>query len=80
VARGRFASQGGAKGKSGGYRTVHYFGGDDVPLFVLALIEKGERANLTKAERNELARLLPQIADAYRSGVKVSAAKSRGRK
>lgn len=27
-------------GKSGGYRTVHYFGGDDVPIFLLALIDK----------------------------------------
>lgn len=55
-------------GKSGGYRTIHYFGGDDVPIFLLALIDKGEKANLTKAERNELARLLPQIAEAYRTG------------
>lgn len=53
-------------GKSGGYRTIHYFGGDDVPLFLLALIDKGEKANLTKAERNHLAATLPKIVDAYR--------------
>ena len=58
------------KGKSGGYRTIHYFGGDDVPLFLLALVDKGREANLSKAGRNELARLLPKIADAYRAGVK----------
>ncbi len=54
------------KGKSGGYRTVHYFGGDDVPVFLLALYGKGERDNLSKAERNELAALLPMLADKYR--------------
>lgn len=64
----RFAGRG--KGKSGGYRTVHYFGGTDVPVFLLALIDKGERANLSKAERNELASILPRLADAYRTARK----------
>ena len=53
-------------GKSGGYRTIHYFGGDDVPIFLLALIDKGKKANLTQAERNQLARTLSGIAEAYR--------------
>lgn len=64
----RFARDG--SGKSGGYRTIHYFGGDDVPIFLLALIDKRERGNLTKAERNELAVILPKIAAAYREGPK----------
>lgn len=54
------------QGKSGGYRTIHYFGGDDIPLFMLALIDKGQRANLSKAEQNELSVILPRIAEAYR--------------
>jgi hypothetical protein len=62
----RFAKPGG--GKSGGYRTVHYFGGDDVPLFLLALVSKGQRADLSQSERNELANVLPRIAEAYRKG------------
>ncbi len=60
----RFSRSG--SGKSGGFRTVHCFGGDDVPIFLLALIDKRERANLSKAERNELAAILPKIAAAYR--------------
>ncbi len=64
----RHAGRGG--GKSGGYRTIHYFGGDDVPIFLLVLIDKGERANLSKAERNDLAKVLPRIADAYRAQAK----------
>jgi hypothetical protein len=63
----RFAGRG--RGKSGGYRTVHYLAGDDVPVLLLALINKGERANLSKAERNELRVQLEGYADDYRKGV-----------
>jgi mRNA-degrading endonuclease RelE of RelBE toxin-antitoxin system len=54
------------RGKSGGYRTIHYFGGDDIPVFLLTVYGKGASANLTKAERNALAKILPIIGDAYR--------------
>ena len=66
----RFARSG--KGKSGGFRVVHYYGGDDVPVFVLALVNKSSRANLTRSERNTLAQIVPRIADAYRAGVKAT--------
>ena len=59
------------KGKSGGYRTIHFFGGEDVPIFLLALIDKGERADLTAKERNELATLLPRVAETYRRRWKI---------
>jgi hypothetical protein len=39
-------------------------------VFLLALLDKRERGNISAAERNALARLLPQIADAYRKGSK----------
>lgn len=55
------------QGKSGGFRTIHYFGGGDIPVFALAIFGKNEKANLSQAERNELARILPKLADAYRS-------------
>ena len=54
------------QGKSGGYRTIHYFGGDDVPVFLLGLIDKGKRASLSDAEKNALAAILPRIAAAYK--------------
>ena len=69
----RFAA--GGKGKRGGVRTVHYFGGDDVPVFMLAVIKKGDRDNLSKAECNALRKELQGIADAYRTSVKVRTAK-----
>lgn len=54
-------------GKSGGYRTIHYFGGQDVPVFLLAVYGKGSKANMSPAERNELASVLPKIVAAYRA-------------
>lgn len=56
------------KGKSGGFRTIHYFGGDDVPLFLLAIYGKSQKGDLDAAERKELALILPRIAAAYRKG------------
>ena len=53
------------RGKSGGFRTVHYFAGVDVPVFLLAIYGKNQKANISKSDRNELAKLLPMIADAY---------------
>jgi len=75
----RFAGRG--KGKSGGYRVVTYFAADDVPVLLLALINKGERADLTQAERNELRIELQAFADEYRAGTKAKIAELRkGRK
>lgn len=58
------------QGKSGGFRTIHYFGGSDVPVFLLAVYGKNQKGNLSKSERNQLAVILPRIAAAYRKGSK----------
>ena len=71
----RFAGRG--KGKSGGYRVVSYFAADDVPVLLLALINKGERADLTQTERNELRRELQGFADDYRADARAKAAELR---
>ena len=36
--KSRFAGRG--KGKSGGYRTIHYNGSDDVPVLLMVVIDK----------------------------------------
>ena len=46
------------------------YGGDDVPLFLLNVFTKGDRANLSKAECNELRVILAKMAQVYREGVK----------
>jgi hypothetical protein len=53
------------KGKSGGYRVITYFGGDDLPVFLLTVFGKNERANLTQAERNGLAALTKRLKDNF---------------
>ena len=65
----RFPGRG--KGTSGGYRTVSYYAADDVPVLLLALIDKGDRADLPKAEQNALRALLSRYAATYREGVVV---------
>ena len=65
VRKTRLAGRG--KGKSGGYRIVWYFGGGDIPVFLLTVFGKGEKDNLSKAERNELAKLTGTLFDSYRN-------------
>jgi len=52
VRKVRLAGRG--KGKSGGYRVVYFFGGGDIPIYLLTVFGKGEKANLTQGERNAL--------------------------
>lgn len=54
-------------GKSGGYRVVTWFGGGDIPVFLLTVFGKNEPANLSKAERNALAKLTGQLRDSLRN-------------
>jgi hypothetical protein len=49
------------KGKSGGYRLITYYVTTEVPVFLLTVFSKGERANLSKAERNALAVLAKRL-------------------
>ena len=73
--KNRFPGKG--KGKSGGYRTVHYFAADDVPVLLLALINKGERSDLSQQEKNELRKELAGYAEEYRAGAKKKLAKKK---
>ena len=56
------------KGKRGGARVITYYPGPDLPVFLMATFAKGERANLTKAERNELREVLASLAAQYWKG------------
>ncbi len=48
----RLAGRG--KGKSGGYRLITFYRNQEGRAFLLTVFSKGERANLSKAERNAL--------------------------
>jgi Uncharacterized protein conserved in bacteria len=53
------------RGKSGGVRVIYYFHSEAMPLYLLTLFAKNERANLTKAERNELAGLVEVLVSLW---------------
>lgn len=59
----RWAS--GGKGKSGGVRVIYYYHNESIPLFLLTIFGKGEKANLSKTERNELSKFTSILAKNY---------------
>ena len=60
----RFAGKG--RGKSGGYRVITFYSGDDIPAFLLNVFAKNEKTDLSQAERNEFRDALSSLARAYR--------------
>src|ERR1041384_8261716 len=62
------------KGRRGGARVITFYGGPRVPVFLLAIFTKGERANLSKAERNELRQLLAGLVAEYEERAEMSKA------
>jgi len=64
VRKARLAGRG--KGKSGGYRIVWYFGGGDIPVFLLTVFGKGEKDNLNQGERNALRQLTATLKESLK--------------
>lgn len=60
----RWARQG--TGKSGGVRIIYYFHDETLPLFLLTIFGKNEKENLSRAERNALAKLTKSIVQSYK--------------
>ena len=60
----RWRAQG--RGKRGGVRVIYYYHNESLPLFLLNVFAKNEKANLTKAEWNEMKSLLPRLIRGYR--------------
>lgn len=48
----------GNKGKRGGVRIIYYYHDERIPLYLLTIFGKNERANLMKADRDALARMV----------------------
>ena len=55
----------GAQGKSGGVRVIYYVHSDSMPLYLLTIFAKNERANISKAERHELAELVELLVQTW---------------
>jgi hypothetical protein len=56
----------GGRGKRGGARVIYLFAGEDVPIFLLAVFAKNEKADLTAAERNAFGKAVKAMLDNYR--------------
>jgi hypothetical protein len=57
----------GGKGKRGGARVVYILRNEAFPIFLVTTYAKNEKGNLTKKERNELAKSADEIFAKYRS-------------
>jgi hypothetical protein len=55
------------RGKSGSYRVITYFTGDDIPVFLMDVYSKGETVNLSARDRASLKKELEAFADDYRA-------------
>jgi hypothetical protein len=60
----RWRAQG--RGTRGGARVISYYHDPSLPVFLLNVFAKNEKANLTRAEQNEIKGLLPRLISGYR--------------
>ena len=51
------------RGKRGGARVIYYYHSERLPVFLLAAYAKNERADLSKAERNAMKKLIPILVE-----------------
>ncbi|MGQ0485680.1 MAG: type II toxin-antitoxin system RelE/ParE family toxin [Hyphomicrobiales bacterium] len=59
----KFRFAGRSKGKSGGYRIIAFYTGQNIPVFLITVFGKGEKADLSKAEKNQLKSMAAALAD-----------------
>ena len=59
----RWAREG--MGKRGGTRVIYYYHSERLPVFLLTAYPKNRKANLSKAERNAMKRLVPILVAGY---------------
>jgi hypothetical protein len=53
------------EGKSGGFRVIYFYYSETIPLFVLNIFAKNEKANISQGERNELRKLTVFLVENY---------------
>ena len=59
----RFAVK--SRGKSGGVRIVYYYYNESMPVFLLTVFAKNEKADLARAERNALGKVARALRESY---------------
>jgi hypothetical protein len=53
------------KGKRGGARTIYYYHSESIPLFVLDVYAKSQKADLSESDKRSLKRVLARIPSQY---------------
>ena len=53
------------RGKSGGYRVITFFSGVALPVFLLDIYAKSDKANMTRGEVNRLRTIIDAISREY---------------
>ena len=53
------------RGKSGGVRVIYYFHSEAMPLYLLTMVAKNERATISQAERNALASMVDLLVQIW---------------
>ncbi|MBP8035206.1 MAG: type II toxin-antitoxin system RelE/ParE family toxin [Burkholderiaceae bacterium] len=53
-------------GKRSGARIVYYFHNESMPLYLLTVFAKGERENMSKDQRNQLAKLTTVLVQTWK--------------
>ena len=57
------------KGKSGGYRVISYYCGEDAPVILISIFKKTKQLSLTSEDKNRM-KVLTQIIDSELKGRK----------
>lgn len=52
-------------GKRGGARVIYYYRNEQLPIFLLSAYAKNTKDNLSKAERNQLKKLVADLVAGY---------------
>ncbi len=57
----------GNKGKSGGIRVIYYYHSEIMPLYLLAIFGKNEKANISTDEKHLLANMAKELVTYWRN-------------
>ena len=63
----RWARRGG--GKSGGVRVIYYFHNLEMPLYLLAIFGKNEKANISMEEKHKLSKSVTELVKYWRQNL-----------
>lgn len=61
----RWAAKG--KGKRGGVRVIYFYGGDHMPIFMIAIYSKSEKSDMTSPEKKAARKFIETLKKQYQA-------------